>query len=151
MAADRMDLCKPERPIPVFIINGTKDPLVPWNGGPIAGKPTGGVVVSVDRTLELWRKLNGCTGEPKQRTLPDKDPNDQTRTTELVWPRCKDGVELKLYRVEGGGHSWHGAVRPVEASRIKRTGAVSRDFSGAEEVWRFFSHHKLPNHLIRTP
>jgi polyhydroxybutyrate depolymerase len=142
MAQDRMELCKPARPVPMLIINGTKDPLVPWEGGPIAGNPTGGIVVSVDRTIELWKRLSGCSGKPpRERPLPDKDPNDGTRTTELVWQGCR--AELRLYRVEEGGHHWHGAAAPVSDERIKRSGKVSMDFSGAEVVWDFFSRHRL--------
>lgn len=143
MPKDGMELCQPARPVPMLIINGTKDPLVPWEGGPIAGNPNGGIVVSVDETIALWKKLNRCGDRPKSRQLPDQDPSDGTRTTEYIWD-CADKVELRLLRVEEGGHYWHGPVTPVEVARIERTGKVSRDFSGAEEVWRFFSRFTLP-------
>lgn len=142
MALDRMELCKPARPVPMLIINGTKDPLVPWAGGPIAGNPTGGIVVSVDQTIELWKRLNRCNDKaPKERPLADKDPADGTRTTELVWQGCK--ADLRLFRVEEGGHHWHGAVVPVNDERIQRTGKVSMDFNGAEVVWDFFARRRL--------
>lgn len=142
MPLDRMELCQPARPVPLLIINGTKDPLVPWEGGPIAGNPTGGAVVSVDKTIELWKRLNGCNNRPPaERKLPDKDPADGTRTTELVWQGCK--ADLRLYRVDEGGHHWHGAVVPVNDERIQRTGKVSMDFNGAEVVWDFFARRRL--------
>jgi polyhydroxybutyrate depolymerase len=143
MQADRMELCRPSRPVPMLIINGTEDRLVPWNGGPVAGNPNGGMVVSVEKTLDLWRRLDGCTGEPRQRALPDRAPLDGTRTAESAWTNCAGGAELRLYRVEGGGHGWHGSSG-VAPARIALTGKVSRDFNGAEEVWSFLSRFTLP-------
>ena len=143
MPADRMELCRPARPIPVFIINGTKDSLVPWDGGAVAKNSNGGMVVSVDKTLELWRRLDGCEGAPAERLLPDKDPDDRTRTTEFVWSRCAAGVEVRLYRVEGGGHGWHGSPERLNRATTALLGPISNDFSGAEEIWRFFSRYSL--------
>lgn len=143
MPKDRMDACRPARPVPMLIINGTKDPLVPWDGGPIAGNVNGGIVVSVDETLTLWKRLNRCADPARVRPLEDRDPADGTRTTEHAWS-CANGVELRLYRVEEGGHAWHGAVAPVDVARVSSNGLVSRDFSGAEEVWEFVSRFRLP-------
>src|SRR3954453_21116917 len=39
--------CAPSRPMPVLMIHGDTDPLVPWNGGPVAGSGNRGRVLSV--------------------------------------------------------------------------------------------------------
>ena len=31
------DRCNPSRPVPVMVIHGTEDPIVPWKGGAVAG------------------------------------------------------------------------------------------------------------------
>ena len=51
-----------------------------------------------------WRTLDGCRGEPKVQD--DPAAADGTRLHREVTSDCDDGVDVKLYTVEGGGHSW---------------------------------------------
>jgi polyhydroxybutyrate depolymerase len=145
MPADRVELCTPSRSVPVFAINGTEDPLVHYEGGGIGEEPwyIGGKLLSVEYSLVLWRRLNGCTVEHGTRALPDAEPEDQTRTTEMVWNECAGGTEVRLYRVDGGGHTWHGLGRTLPPERLERTGPIGLDFNGAEEIWRFFKRFQL--------
>jgi poly(3-hydroxybutyrate) depolymerase len=101
------------------------------------------MVASVDETIALWKKLNRCADPPKIRELPDRDPSDATSTVEYVW-NCAEQVEVRQFRVEGGAHSWQGPVTPPAPTKSKGPGTVSRDFSGAEEMWRFLSRFRLP-------
>src|SRR4051794_10686067 len=52
--------CAPARPMPVLMIHGDADPLVPWNGGPVAGSGNRGRVLSVADTVSRWVALDGC-------------------------------------------------------------------------------------------
>jgi polyhydroxybutyrate depolymerase len=145
MPAARAELCTPARPVPIFVINGTKDPLVHWEGGGIGREPaaSGGYLISVEQSVALWRQLNGCSDAHTERMLPDTSTEDGTRTKEFVWSECADGAEIKLFRVEEGGHIWHGLERSPDLVRIERVGRPSLDFSGAEKIWAFFERHRL--------
>lgn len=129
--------CRPSRPIPVLLLNGTDDPLVPYKGGVVAPRFGGrGAVISTDATLGFWAWRNGCSGNPKTVTLPDRDPGDGTRIERMAWESCPDGARVVLYRVLGGGHTWPGKVQYLPERWIGRT---SRDADGTELIWRFFA------------
>ncbi len=133
----------PARPVSVLIIQGTEDPLVPYAGGPVAGGGGGrdrGRVIATDEAVKLWVRHNGCAAEPTTRPTPDRDPRDGCVTTSFAWTRCREGTEVQLYRVDGGGHAWPSGAQYLPQSVI---GRVTRDF-GTDAIWRFFKEHAKP-------
>ena len=135
-------VCSPARPVSVLIINGTDDPLVPWAGGEVHLGPLElGQVLSVADTVKFWANKDGCTATPVEAPLPDTDPNDGTTVTTRTYGGCQDGVEVILYTVQGGGHTWPGGLQYSTEATIGRT---SRDFSASEVIWQFFKSHPLP-------
>lgn len=139
---------KPPRPVPVLIINGTKDPLMPWAGGEIGAslnlllRRKLGTVLSTPETVRFWVRRNGCVPRPEKTLLPDKAPDDGTRVTVETYAGGKSGAEVILCRVAGGGHTWPNG-KPYLPERI--IGKVCRDFNAAEYIWAFFKKHHLPN------
>jgi|CXWL01.1.fsa_nt_gi polyhydroxybutyrate depolymerase len=129
--------CVPSRPISVALVLGTKDPLVPYLGGEVLGSR--GKVLSADASLRHWARLNGCEGEAAVLELADKAPDDGTHTRVFSYGKCREGSEVVLYSVEGGGHTWPGGWQYLGEEAI---GKSSRDFSASEELWRFFRRHK---------
>ncbi|HVZ31446.1 MAG TPA: PHB depolymerase family esterase [Polyangiaceae bacterium] len=83
--------CNPSRPIPMFLINGTADPLVGYDQPSFAGG------ISVVDDVKFWATKNMCTGEPEQYL-------QQGKTTCKVYKQCAAGVELAFCSVEGMGH-----------------------------------------------
>jgi polyhydroxybutyrate depolymerase len=72
--------------------------------------------------------------------LPDKDPADGTTVKEEAYSKGRNGSEVVLYAVEGGGHAWQGGPQYLPASII---GQTSRDFSASEVIWQFFKDHPM--------
>jgi polyhydroxybutyrate depolymerase len=131
----------PSRPVPVLIINGTDDPLVPWAGGDVHfGSLELGQVLSVEDTVKFWVTNDKCPSLPLVTQLPDKDPSDRTRVRTEIYGGCQDGAEVVLYAVEGGGHTWPGGLQYLPESIIGRT---SRDFDASEVIWQFFKEHPI--------
>lgn len=131
----------PSRPMPVLIIAGTADPLVPWDGGDIRfGRRIFGTVLSVPDTVKFWVEKNGCLAKPIVIRLPDTDPTDGTTVRKEVYASCRDGAEVVLYAVEGGGHTWAGGLQYLPERIIGKT---SREFSASEVIWQFFKAHSL--------
>lgn len=130
---------KLERPVPVLIMNGTDDPLVPWAGGQVRvlGRDRGEVLSTLD-TIRWWTAQNGCAGAPVQGTLPDLVPDDGTRVHTEIHGSCQDRSEVALYRIEGGGHTWPGGAQYLPERVI---GRVSRDFEGTRAIFDFFARH----------
>lgn len=128
----------PPRPTSMLLMPGTDDPLVPWEGGEIGlpGRRGVGRVVSVAETVRLWTSRCGCPATPTVAYEPDRDPADGTRVRREHYAPCRDGVEVVLYAVEGGGHTWPGGVPYLPARIIGRT---SRDLDASSLIWSFLS------------
>jgi polyhydroxybutyrate depolymerase len=144
---------KPKEPLSVLIINGTKDPTVPSEGRKVPDpKLNRGRVLNVDDTVQMWVEHNGCQKDPAKEELPDKDPKDGCTVTRFTWPKGRNGTEVVLYKIEGGGHRWPGKDIPVimRESRAKpedltaRLGARCFDFEANETIWEFFKRHPKP-------
>ena len=136
------DACRDGGPVPILMIHGTADPVIPYEATEIeAGPGNPRAVLPVPETAALLAARNGCTGETSETALPDIDPNDGTRTHVVHHHGCPDTAEVLLYRVEGGGHTWPGGREPWPGFIVGKT---SRDFSATEVIWEFFSRHSLP-------
>jgi polyhydroxybutyrate depolymerase len=134
--------CRPTRPVPVLMVNGTDDPLVPFLGGQVRvfGRLRPGKVASVGETVSFWARHNGCTAAPVITREPDRDPSDKVTVRREALTRCRDGSEVILYVMEGGGHVWPGGPQYLPRRVI---GRASRDID-SEVIWEFFSRHRQP-------
>ena len=100
-----IDESKPKRPVPVIHFHGTKDTFVPFEMA--KGKtPSFMKLKGVEDSIQTWVKLNGCDEKPKTDTL-SKD-GDEMKVTRKTYGGGKDGAEVVLVVIEGGGHTWPG-------------------------------------------
>jgi polyhydroxybutyrate depolymerase len=91
--------CRPAKPVPVLMVNGTADQTVPYVGG--RGQPGGTVEFwSTERLVAFLRERNGCAGTPEQSVLPD---TGRSKVEVARWTRCS-GAPVDFYRVIGGDH-----------------------------------------------
>ncbi len=128
---------RPSRPMPVLVINGTKDPLVPFEGGGVGLYHKRGEVLSVARTVGFWVAADSCGPKPETTEIPDVDPHDGITVVRERYSGGRDSSEVILYRVEGGGHTW-----PSGARRVARFGKTARDIDATEAIWEFFNRHE---------
>ncbi len=127
--------CRPARPVPVLVINGTRDPMVPYEGGQVrAFGRNRGAIWSTGRTVEFWANVNRCSGAPRSAALADRDPSDATITIRHDYQGCR-GAPVTLLEVQGGGHTWPGGSQYLPIALI---GPVSRDFDASEAILAFF-------------
>ena len=132
--------CSPTRPIPVLMIGGRADPLVPWQGGDVHFfRKKFGKVISFPQTLAFWVAHNGCLEMPQISWLPDVDPHDGTRIKKTSYRQCRQGVEVVLYEIQDGGHTWPSGYQYLPEYIIGKT---SRDIDGAEVIWDFFERFR---------
>jgi polyhydroxybutyrate depolymerase len=103
---DNFDCTEAKVAIPIMIVNGTADPLNPYNGGMMQmGTFIMGNVRSTDRTFQYWATLAGYSGEPIKELVTDKDPADG-KTIERYTYKQKDKPEVVLLKVIGGKHDY---------------------------------------------
>jgi polyhydroxybutyrate depolymerase len=142
MPYDLAPHCSPSKPISVLMISGTKDPMMPWEGGEVSfGRLKFGKVLSVMETIKFWVAHNRCTPTPVVTWEPDKDPQDGTRVRTETYRGCKDGKEVTLYAIENGGHTWPGGLQYMPERTVGKT---SRDIDAGEILWQFFRRHRNP-------
>lgn len=124
--------CRPAQPVAFMMINGTADPMVPFNGGS-ANMPEGPRdVLSADATFDLFAKAADCSGR-QQQSMQDRDRGDGSRVSLEKGTGCKMPVEL--VKVEGGGHTIPG--RRLSSTRGLPVGAQNNDLDGARLMWDF--------------
>ncbi len=138
----------PTTAIPVMMILGDKDPLVPYGGGDV--KVLGmkrGRVISAGDSVKLWVDNNGCDATPTTTYYDDSDPDDGTTV-------CRDeyssdnNADVVLLTVEGGGHCWPGGWQYLGEKIIGKT---NRDINASEVIWDFFENHKRDNNTAISP
>jgi polyhydroxybutyrate depolymerase len=116
---DSSNLDCPEKriAIPVLIINGTADPVNPYEGGEVNLGPTikMGTVWSTERTVNYWASLAGYTGPPQKTTLPDTDPTDG-KTIEQYSFSQPGKPEVTLLKVLGGRHDYPNDINVYQAA-----------------------------------
>ena len=127
--------CKPARALPVLVIHGMEDPIVPWSGGAVAGFEDFGKVLSARETAKFWAANNRCGDGGVIAAEPDRDPKDGTRVKMEVFASCPAGAAVKLAAVEGGGHTWPGGYQYLPERFIGRT---SQDVDANMLIWDFF-------------
>ena len=104
--------CNPKRAVSVMHFHGTDDKFVPFKGG--TSEPSLALIElllrgSFDPGLGQGRRLPGETR--RQRTKPKK-VDDGTTVQRKTYGPGKDGAEVILFVIHGGGHTWPG--RDVE-------------------------------------
>lgn len=121
-------------PLPVLIFHGRTDRNVPFDGGPPLvrfGRPVGDADYRpVYHALNFWAKANRCAASPAITRQPDM--------TVTLYEDCADGASVKLYALEGGGHSWPGGK-----SSGRRFGGDKPVQSpvAVDVIWAFFKQH----------
>ena len=122
-------------PLSVLMINGTEDPIVPWEGGSVRfDEQTLGRVLSPEHTFSFWMRHDGCK-DVEVSMIPDFVPGDGTRIERRKATGCQAGAKVELFAVQGAGHTWPSGWQYLPKSMI---GAVSKDIDAAVAAWRFF-------------
>ena len=128
-----------KRPVPVLHFHGTADKLVLYDGGKNAARELLNCK-SVEETVSTWVKLDGCSDKPKVEDLPHKD-GDPTTVKRFTYGPGKDGSEVILVQINGGGHNWPG--RPILPGIDSLLGPITHDISANDMIWDFFQKHPM--------
>ncbi|WP_298481166.1 PHB depolymerase family esterase [uncultured Maribacter sp.] len=123
-------------PISALIMNGTEDPLVPYNGGQVNGDR--GLVFSTEETVAYWVNRNNTQTTPIITNLPNTNTTDNSTVTKYSYTNGTNNSEVVFYKITGGGHT--------EPSLEERYGTIYKlivkeqngDIEMAEKVWDFF-------------
>jgi len=116
--------------VPMIAFHGTRDLLVPFEGGPGAVE-TVASPAPVRRSVSEWARAASCDGLAQiSRVAPDVELS--------TFLRCRPGSDVLLYTVVGGGHSWPGAQPPLPESIA---GVTTQEIRATSLIWNFFMAH----------
>jgi polyhydroxybutyrate depolymerase len=123
----------------MMMINGTDDPICPYNGGPLKlfGRKVG-VVVSAQQTARMFAAKHGVHGAPVSVRLPHRNADDPSFVDCFSWQSS-----VVLYAVNGGGH-----VIPQPVARFPRfMGRITGDVDAPDAAIKFFGFHHSRQYL----
>jgi len=129
-----IDDARPHRPVSVLHFHGRADRVVPYYGHRRrAGKLLN--YRSVEETIQLWCDINGCPTTPSVVEFPRRD-GAGTVVKQVTYGPGKEGSEVVLVVIEGGGHTWPGQRPPIPL-----IGKSTLDISANDLMWDFFQRH----------
>jgi polyhydroxybutyrate depolymerase len=126
---------KPKRPVPVLHFHGTEDALVPFARS--EGKIQSFIrLKGAEESVLAWVALNGCLAEPRLDVL--SKAGDELKVTRKTYSGGRNGSEVVLVTIEGGGHTWPG-MKPM----VSFIGKSATNVSANALIWDFFSRHPM--------
>jgi len=123
------------RPLPVYYLVGTADPLIPYDGGTTMLWGQARYTPPVQQSVERWAQLDGCP--PKPEVVSDENGVRVQR-----YGPGRGGSEVIFTVVNGNGHHWPASEEPLP--RII-SGPALDPFSATDRIWDFFQRHPLPD------
>jgi polyhydroxybutyrate depolymerase len=122
--------CGNARHLAIAAFSGTADPIVPFEGGPV--NCCGRVVLPAPSdAMANWAQHDGCAPS----FTDDRLGSEVVRRS---WSGCLDKSEVVFYIIEGGGHTWPGAIS------VGRLGLTTTQINASAIAWDFFKAHPLP-------
>jgi len=124
IAASMVTDGRPEFPVSVLHIHGTRDRMVPFGGG-IGERALSRVAnPPVREVIDRWRGFVGATDGPSVTSIPPATIESWT---------SPEATEVTLCSIERGGHVW-----PGPHTRFRSPASA---FDATPFIWGFFSRH----------
>jgi polyhydroxybutyrate depolymerase len=133
---ENLSKVEPLNRIPILMIHGTDDPVVPWEGGYVSlFKKNHGKVLSIYDTINFWKKHNNCQLSEKRNYLPNYDRKDGTRVWNEQYFNDDRSLSIVLYGIAGGGHVWPSGSNNLPGRIV---GKMCYDINACNVIWDFF-------------
>lgn len=119
--------CPPRVRPTVVAFHGTDDAIVPYGGGAVASEGSNGLdAPGAEDAIAEWADHDGCDSRPgRERVGSDVEV--------IAWAGCAGGATVSLHRVEGGGHTWPGAI-DVRTLGLTHLGATTQTVSATDVI-----------------
>lgn len=128
----------PKNRVSAIFINGTDDPIVPYNGGQVTVfRKKRGEIFSVAETITIWKGINSCSKETNRFTFPDTNIDDNCTALKTEWQNPENlNIKVTAITIKNGGHTWPGSRRNLPKWLV---GNTNKDINGCDEIWKFFA------------
>lgn len=122
----------PARPMPVLHFHGTDDEFTPLGGGRGPKSISQTDFISAADSVAAWIAANECPPSPAV-AADGECAGDGTSIERRIYGPGRDGVEVTLYLIYGGGHTW-----PGRQPRQQYLGRSTTLLSASDLIWAFF-------------
>ncbi|MFC2099591.1 polyhydroxybutyrate depolymerase, partial [Candidatus Bipolaricaulota bacterium] len=127
---------------------GTNDPLIPFEGGCVAGdRCERGRVLSTAETVAFWVDVNGASTEAIVKKLPNRSWLDGSTVTVYTFASGSEAAVVYVH-IQGGGHNVPG-FETISSLVRAVAGSKNRDIDAPTEIWAFFE--KNPSREAPVP
>lgn len=152
-----------DKPLPVLLIMGREDPVLPFDGGKVVvnlapkllsnDRDWGqGQVQSAAKTLEFWLRKNGLEmKDVRESEIEDVVESDHCNATRKSWS-SNNRLLLEYIEIAGGGHTVPGMTYPdlLGPMLVRVLGHTCMDFKATDELIRFFESHTVIPHELEN-
>lgn len=119
---------EPRKAVPTLYILGTRDPLMPMEGGEVRLPWGTRRNPPVSEPLSTWARAIGCESQP--RTISEKDG-----VTKQEYSSRIRGPAMTVLLIEGHGHQWPGSKSLLPESTV---GPDTAKINATDVLWDFF-------------
>lgn len=118
--------CRAARPLPVLVIHGTADDVIPYDNHGAREPGETLAYLSDPEASAFWARRDGCAWPPRRTTHGHVIRED--------WKACSPGTAVTFYTVVGGTHEWPGGRRSWLLGHLP-----TRELSASSAILDFFS------------
>ncbi len=110
---------KSYKPLPVLLMNGSEDRVLPFNGG---GGKDGNYTAAIE-SVNFWKENNRCT----KNELANAE-----RYIKTEYLNCSENSNVIFYEIKKGKHVWFGGKQEIVKNLFSNSVWVT------DEIWEFF-------------
>lgn len=131
-----IDCSLSEQPVATMIMNGTEDPINPYEGGIVTllGDSSRGEVQSALDSASYWAQRAGYQGAGTLKEVPRRKAYDYTAVERRDW-WAPGKAPVSLVTIINGGHT----LPHPDLNLPRVLGRTSHQMDGPEVIWQFFS------------
>jgi len=120
-----------DKPMPVLMIAGRDDPILPYNGGPFGESYR---FLGFESTVDYWCEKNSYPNLV-DTVIIDNDTRDKTYVVRRYNADSDNPNKVEIYDIEGGGHAWPGRGKDWKTFIF---GKISNEIDATEIIADFF-------------
>ncbi|MDG1582788.1 PHB depolymerase family esterase [Pseudomonas sp. GOM6] len=137
---DNLDCQSVAGSVPVLLMNGTRDPINPYNGGVVTlfGLGNRGEVRAAYASASYFAERAGYARDAVRSSVAWQNPDAPAQRATLDQWQSAERAEVALYSLIGGGH-----LLPQAGFRAPRLlGPTLSGFDGPQAIWDFFARQR---------
>ena len=123
-------------PVSALLMNGTTDPILPYNGGQMASNR--GLVLSAQQSITYWTNRNKTSANLIVNDIQDVNTSDKSSGQKQLFKNGTNNTEVALYKIINGGHTEPSKLERYRKFYLSIVGNQNGDFEMSSAIWDFF-------------